>query len=270
MGKNDCNIIRDLMPLVIDRVASDESREAVEEHIATCGECRKQYDAMKAALPDETRTEYEKEQKKIVDALKAMRKLRLKRRIISIALAVVICAVAAFGGMFAYNRLYIQYSVAVDNSLYALSLAQLEDGRLVVTADAFGINFDTSSASEEYQKDGKLIVYIYFAAAPIHTASNSPRGMTKGPINILTTDPNQMIEEIRQGKPDNYVTVWSAGDSIPTASQEMETYFTLEEQMAAWFLAQPSSEDGKVPLERDYYVWQDRLEAARIAVPEWQ
>ena len=39
MNKNDCNVVRDLMPLVLDRVASDESREIVEEHITACGEC---------------------------------------------------------------------------------------------------------------------------------------------------------------------------------------------------------------------------------------
>ena len=40
MKKNDCNVVRDLMPLVIDRAASDESREFVEAHIAGCAECR--------------------------------------------------------------------------------------------------------------------------------------------------------------------------------------------------------------------------------------
>ena len=34
MKNNDCNIVRDLMPLVLDRVASDESREVVEDHIS--------------------------------------------------------------------------------------------------------------------------------------------------------------------------------------------------------------------------------------------
>ena len=63
MKRNDCNIVRDLMPLVLDRVASDESREAVETHIISCEECRRQYDAMKSNLPEGTRAEYEEEQK---------------------------------------------------------------------------------------------------------------------------------------------------------------------------------------------------------------
>ena len=35
----DCAMARDLMPLVIDNVASEESREFVENHMAGCDEC---------------------------------------------------------------------------------------------------------------------------------------------------------------------------------------------------------------------------------------
>ena len=52
MKKNDCNVIRDLMPLVLDRVASDESRALVEEHMNSCEECRKQGRFVKATVVD--------------------------------------------------------------------------------------------------------------------------------------------------------------------------------------------------------------------------
>ena len=67
MKKNDCNVVRDLMPLVLDRVASDESRALVEEHMNSCEECRKQYEEMKADMPEETRAEYEAEQRNIME-----------------------------------------------------------------------------------------------------------------------------------------------------------------------------------------------------------
>ena len=57
MKKNECAIVRDLMPPVLDRVASRESLEFVENHILTCEECRKQYEEMKADLPEEIRAE---------------------------------------------------------------------------------------------------------------------------------------------------------------------------------------------------------------------
>ena len=37
---NDCEMIRDLLPLYADEVCSPRSREAVEEHIRECPECR--------------------------------------------------------------------------------------------------------------------------------------------------------------------------------------------------------------------------------------
>jgi len=263
MRKNDCNVIRDLLPLVLDRVSSDESREAVEVHIANCEECRNQYDAMKAALPDEARTEYEEEQKKIVDALKTMRKRKLKQRIVSIVMAVVICAAAAFGGMYAYELLYNRYSVAVDNDLYSLSLAQLQDGRIVVTADAFGINFDTASASSERREDGRNIVYLRFTTAPVHRVSHMPYNRTKTVMNVLGSDPEHMIDEIRQGDSNNYISIWSHENPIPAASEEMEKFFALEQQANAWFQSQHIT-------EAEYYAWQERMEAAYTAVPEWQ
>ena len=45
-----CEVIRDLLPLCADGVASDESRAAVEEHIQTCGECRALYESMCAPM----------------------------------------------------------------------------------------------------------------------------------------------------------------------------------------------------------------------------
>ena len=115
MKKNECNVVRDLMPLVLDRVASEESREIVETHIASCEECRKQYDAMKADLPEETRAEYEEEQKQFTDALKAIKKKKLRRRIRLIALAALACMAAVLIGLFAYDALFWKMTVPVDN-----------------------------------------------------------------------------------------------------------------------------------------------------------
>ena len=98
MNKNDCNVVRDLMPLVLDRVASDESRALVEEHMGSCGKCRKQYEEMKAEMPGETRAEYEKEQKTIVDALKKARRQKRRRRILQIVLPAVISLAILIGG----------------------------------------------------------------------------------------------------------------------------------------------------------------------------
>ena len=38
--KNDCDIIRDLLPLYADKACSERSRELVEEHLRECPDCR--------------------------------------------------------------------------------------------------------------------------------------------------------------------------------------------------------------------------------------
>ena len=41
-----CGIIKDLLPLYIDDVCNEESRQAVQTHLSECETCRKCYEAM--------------------------------------------------------------------------------------------------------------------------------------------------------------------------------------------------------------------------------
>ena len=51
MNKITCDICMDLMPLVKDGIASEDSRLAVEEHIQACETCKKRYDGELAGQP---------------------------------------------------------------------------------------------------------------------------------------------------------------------------------------------------------------------------
>ena len=67
--KYDHEIIRDLMPLCIDGIASEKSNAAVQEHIAECAACRAALEAMGAKTPDvqfrmDTAKEFVKYEKK--------------------------------------------------------------------------------------------------------------------------------------------------------------------------------------------------------------
>ena len=270
MKKNDCNIIRDLMPLVLDRVASNESREAVETHILSCEECRKQYDAMMSDLPEEIRAEYEEEQKQFTDALKAVRKKKLRHRICTVALAALACMAAVLVGLFAYDALFWKMTVPVDNQYYSLSMCETKSGQYVITADTTRLGFNTMTASEDVFTDGRDIVYIRFMCAPIHTPASAGSGTEKRDIMVMENDGDDPVDEIRQGTPDNYITVWKKGDPVPAASEEMERYYALEKAYEKWFDALPQNEDGKVLADDEFFAWQDRLEEARKAVPEWK
>lgn len=254
MKKNDCNIIRDLMPLVLDRVASDESREAVEDHIGTCGECRKQYEEMKADMPAETRAEYEEEQRTIVEALRKVKRQQKKRRIRKTVLLVAICMAAVFCSGLLLSWLN-SGEWPVDNKLYTLALSQLKDGRIVITEDLqFHANFHgmTHTYTEE---DGKNILYWYCFSAPLQYVHD---GKVIGKSGWTAMDSLDGPDELRQGTPKNYITIWKKGDPVPAASDELETYIALEDQFFG------KNDDSSV--EEGIWARMDRL---RDAVPEW-
>ncbi len=49
----DCGIVKDLLPLVVEHMASEESTAFVKEHIETCESCRAAFDAMQAPVETE-------------------------------------------------------------------------------------------------------------------------------------------------------------------------------------------------------------------------
>ncbi len=50
MTKITCDICMDLMPLVQDGVASEDSENAVKKHISECESCKKIYDELYANI----------------------------------------------------------------------------------------------------------------------------------------------------------------------------------------------------------------------------
>ena len=102
MEKRDCGIVRDLMPLVIDRVASPASTELVESHIRECEECREvmaQMRAEPAVKPAETDTGFIRFCKKLE------REFRWRRVVVGALAALLVCAILCGGIFFTYYKM---------------------------------------------------------------------------------------------------------------------------------------------------------------------
>lgn len=50
MKKIKCTIIQDVLPLYIDEVVSQDTKEMVDEHLQSCDKCQKEYESMKQNL----------------------------------------------------------------------------------------------------------------------------------------------------------------------------------------------------------------------------
>ena len=85
-----CGIIRDLLPLYIDDVCNEESKQAVQNHLSGCEKCRSCYEAMKSTEGFAEKKRNNSEESKIASSLKNV-KNRINRKIRNITL----CAVAA-------------------------------------------------------------------------------------------------------------------------------------------------------------------------------
>lgn len=89
----NCQVVRDLMPLVLDQVCSEDSRKIVEEHTAQCAPCAEAFADMKAEtarkIPDETvDTGFQQAMKK------GARRFRLWKALAACLAAVLIAATA--------------------------------------------------------------------------------------------------------------------------------------------------------------------------------
>ncbi len=85
-----CGIIRDLLPLYIDEVCNEESRQAVKNHISECEKCRSYYETMKSADDFIEKQNDNSEDMKMANSLRNV-KSKINKKIRNI----VLCAVAA-------------------------------------------------------------------------------------------------------------------------------------------------------------------------------
>ena len=111
--KIHCNMAKDLMPLYIDDVLSEESKAAVEEHLKGCEECRECYRRMHSSDLPESEAEAEEVLGRLDEAegLKRLKRKMLLKRIITIAAtaAVVILIILAADILIFHNPSYITY-----------------------------------------------------------------------------------------------------------------------------------------------------------------
>ena len=118
--KCKCGVIKDLLPLYVDDIVSEESREVVKEHLDACANCKKYYEKLKedAVAPIK---------KNMADEKEAIRKIRSKinrKKIAAICITAMLTAAIALG---------LYYMIFVKQSY----LSYEESGLYVENADLF-------------------------------------------------------------------------------------------------------------------------------------
>ncbi len=148
MNITHCNIIKDLLPLYVEKMVSDESKIMVEDHLDECNLCKKEYDELKSRIPVENDTN--------IAPLKKLKKTFFRKKII-LSFISVFCAIAVMIG--GYTVLNKPIEIEFNESL--VSFVILNHGEILITLSGEVKNY-TCCFTREDKKDSNspFICYI--------------------------------------------------------------------------------------------------------------
>ena len=92
--KLECDVIRDLLPLYAEKLASPASSALVEQHLADCPACRAELEQMEKPVPVQPEPQPDAPLKNIRSSLN---RRRLRTMLCSFAAALALAAVCGFG-----------------------------------------------------------------------------------------------------------------------------------------------------------------------------
>lgn len=119
--KLNCNIIQDVLPLVVEDLASEDTVELVNEHIKKCSKCSKEYEELKAS-----KTNFQAENESETIPLKNIkRKLKNKNIYIGILSALIISLLLIIVLNIATKPIPLLYKEAIEST-------EIEDGKIFV------------------------------------------------------------------------------------------------------------------------------------------
>ena len=120
--KNECNIIRDILPLYLENMASDDTKEFVDEHLASCPACGKALEGMKEPVNVQPGAG--------ITPLKKLKNQLFRKRVQAVICTVAMVAailLSAFAYLTAPN--YLPYSEGL------LTLKEQGDGSVLIIFD---------------------------------------------------------------------------------------------------------------------------------------
>lgn len=189
MSKISCDVINDMLPLYVEEVTSEDTNQLLEEHLATCDTCRKDYEIMKKGVYIPTN---EKENLEEVKYLHSFRKFLQKRKWFTAMISVVATILILFTLQVALvlPRIYIPYH---ENHVSI----QVEQGNVYANCELPYYNGIVAHNSVEIEVDGKVeqvaMVYYYYSpwsryVEPLFPKSNTAENPEANRTVLGTTE----------------------------------------------------------------------------------
>lgn len=235
MSNAECNVARDLMPLVIDGIASEESRKVVVDHVWKCEKCAVIYKDMQAEMqPDKL------DESDYLDA--AARKLHRKqknRKRILIAVTCMVTVILVLAGMWGYDYATNRSTFPVTLDEYDAYLTRMRNGEVLLNIDmkderiVCGLSgYSTTGTNGGYvwnEAVNTTLIREYFDEPSIEFRVNRTGwNWVDDAMYHISPDKGAPIEAYIMFDGENERILYQVGDDIPLCSEELEAYY------AAW------------------------------------
>lgn len=235
----DCNVVRDLMPLAIDGVASEESAKIVEKHVAECESCAQVYAELQSSLPSANTA---KENEDFIKAARIMRTWRLAKRIMAALLILTLVTGAAYTGWYFWDRNDRAQRARLDVPGMNLWLVRDSEGRIhfffdgtliekheeSYTASIYVASFPVDWTTAEGEFSTSILVNDFRASQPVtwHPIGYWINGSVIYDIDFPDEPVLQKVSlRLKKGEPD--LVIYVQGQDIPLCSKELEAYLDV-------------------------------------------
>jgi hypothetical protein len=132
MKKISCDIVRDLLPLYVEDLASSDSKKMIEEHIAVCPDCAKQLQEMQESitLPADT----------VIAPLTILKRKMNKKKI-----NIILITAAAVMSIAILVLAWLHAPICLEYNQDLIRFDSHENGRVLVTLSAGADGYNVSS-----------------------------------------------------------------------------------------------------------------------------
>ncbi|WP_282034981.1 zf-HC2 domain-containing protein [Metabacillus indicus] len=183
--KISCNMIRDILPLYVEDMASQDTRDLVEEHIASCENCKKRLEEMRTFEEPPVDTDIAP----LRNIQNTLRKKKLQTIILSVMVTLVFAVVTI---AYLTTPAYISYNEKNEN---AVSIIEKDDGTVLLNfseeVSGFNVNHYPAADNSGYVYDITTWETIWQQKINKNNLENTvlnPNGETVASIYYYNTD----------------------------------------------------------------------------------
>lgn len=226
MNKISCNVCKDLLPIYVDKLCSEESEQLVENHLSGCEDCRNTYEAMtdKISVPKIDEEEKDKTDEFKLNLNKKWHRFLTTRAIAISTISIVGLAAIILGIYF----LFFHYYYVSGDKVVITEPCELSDGRIAMkisnaeTKNGFNNVKFLSYKDVKYGEDNTLYVV---AENNFFDKSDEPNYVACDPYD---TEDSASYDKIIYGLPEdaNRKCVWTDETSTGNyAEGDIAKYF---------------------------------------------